>query len=61
MYQPIKGKAEKVSISAFPDFREFRRHIDHMAWEREIWVEVNPDHPIHSNGPEFFRAYEAIF
>ena len=51
-------KAKKVYISAFPDFREFKRHIDNIAWETEVWIEANPAHMIHFNGPKFFTVYK---
>jgi hypothetical protein len=54
----VKCKARKVYISAFPDFREFKRHIDNIAWETEVWIEVNPNHMIHFNGPKFLTVYE---
>ncbi len=50
-------KAKKVYISAFPDFHEFKRHTDNIAWETEVWIASNPDHMIHFNGPRFFSAY----
>ncbi len=51
-------KVKKVYISAFPDFREFKRHIDNIAWETEVWIEANPAHMIHFNGPKFLTVYE---
>jgi type II restriction enzyme len=50
-------KAKMVYISAFPSFREFKKHINHIAWETEVWIEDNPDHVIHFNGPKFFTIY----
>lgn len=50
-------KATKIYISAFLSFREFKRHVDNIAWETEVWVASNPDHMIHFNGPKFFTAY----
>ncbi len=50
-------KIVKIYVSAFPDFREFKRHIDNIAWETEVWIENNPDHMIHFNGQKFFTAY----
>jgi type II restriction enzyme len=52
-----KSKVVKIYISAFLDFREFKRHRDNIAWETEVWVASNPDHMIHFNGPKFFTAY----
>jgi hypothetical protein len=50
-------KVQKIYISAFPDFCEFKRHTDSIAWETEVWIASNPDHMIHFNGPKFFTAY----
>ncbi|MEA3283161.1 MAG: BsuBI/PstI family type II restriction endonuclease [Euryarchaeota archaeon] len=50
-------KVKRIYISAFPDFREFKRHIDNIAWEAEVWVENNPDHVIHFDGTKFFAVY----
>jgi len=50
-------KAKRIYISAFPDFREFKRHIDNIAWDTEVWIQSNPDHMIHFNGPKFFSVY----
>jgi len=50
-------KAKRIYITAFPDFREFKRHVDNIAWETEVWIENNPDHMIHFNGPKFFTVY----
>lgn len=52
-----KCKAQKIYISTFPDFHEFKRHTDNIAWETEVWIASNPDHMIHFNGPKFFSAY----
>ncbi len=49
--------ARRIYVSAFPDFREFKRHIDNIAWETEVWIENNPDHMIHFNGLKFVAAY----
>lgn len=51
-------KAKRIYISAFPNFKEFKRHIDNIAWETEVWIENNPDHMIHFNGPKFFTVYD---
>ncbi|MGQ9721321.1 MAG: BsuBI/PstI family type II restriction endonuclease [Candidatus Jordarchaeum sp.] len=51
------SKAKRIYVSAFPDFREFKRHVDNIAWETEVWIENNPDHMIHFNGPKLFSAY----
>ncbi|MEX0701982.1 MAG: BsuBI/PstI family type II restriction endonuclease [Planctomycetales bacterium] len=42
-----------VFVSAFPDLSEYRRHINKIAWETEIWIAEIPDHMIHYNGDRF--------
>ena len=51
-------EAKRIYLSAFPDFKEFKRHINNIAWETEVWIEENPDHMIHFNGPKFFTVYD---
>lgn len=45
--------ADRVYISAFHNFREFRRHVADIAWETEVWLAETPDHLIHFNGEKF--------
>jgi len=45
--------ARRVYLSAFPDFAEFKRHIESIAWETEVWIAEIPDHLIHFNGEKF--------
>jgi type II restriction enzyme len=50
----LKGcKAGKVYVTAFPDFAEFRKHSNNIAWETEVWLVETPDHMIHFNGDRF--------
>jgi type II restriction enzyme len=46
-------QAGKIYVTAFPDFREFRRHTSEIAWETEVWIVDFPDHMIHFNGDRF--------
>jgi len=46
-------KAGKVYISAFPDFKEFKKHIADIAWDTEVWLMDFPEHMIHFNGDRF--------
>ena len=46
-------KAGKIYVTAFPDFKEFKRHTSDIAWETEVWVVNFPDHLIHFNGDKF--------
>lgn len=43
----------RVYVSAFPSFQEFKRHLDKIAWETEVWLADMPDHMIHYNGEKF--------
>lgn len=51
MLQPCN--AGKIYVSAFPDFREFKRHTSDIAWDTEVWIVSFPDHMIHFNGDKF--------
>jgi type II restriction enzyme len=46
-------KAGKIYVTAFPDFKEFKRHTSDIAWETEVWIVSFPDHMIHFNGDKF--------
>lgn len=48
-----KCKAGKVYVTAFPDFKEFKKHTNDIAWETEVWLADTPDHMIHFNGDRF--------
>ena len=42
-----------VYVTAFPDAKEFKKHVDDIAWETEVWLSDTPDHMIHFNGDRF--------
>lgn len=46
-------KAGLVFVTAFPDFRTFKRFADKLAWDTEAWIAEMPDHMIHMNGDRF--------
>ena len=46
-------KIDRIYVSAFPNFTEFRKHLRHIAWETEVWIAEIPDHVIHFNGDRF--------
>ncbi len=48
-----KCTAGKIFVTAFPDFKTFKRHTNEIAWETEVWVAENPEHMIHFNGDKF--------
>lgn len=53
----VNCNAERIYVSAFPNFREFGRHIRQIAWDTEVWLADNPEHLIHFNGDKFFSAH----
>lgn len=48
--------ATRVYVSAFPDFRQFKRHLEDIAWETEVWVAEIADHLIHFDGEKFLGS-----
>lgn len=45
--------AGKIYITAFLDFKTFKKFADIIAWETEIWIANMPEHMIHFNGDRF--------
>lgn len=45
--------AKRIYVSAFKNFKEFKRHLANIAWETEVWLSEIPDHLIHFNGDKF--------
>lgn len=43
----------KIYITAFLDFKTFKKISDSLAWETEVWIAEEPEHMIHLNGNEF--------
>ena len=43
----------KVYVTAFPNKKAYKKFIDQLAWETEVWMADNPDHMIHLNGDRF--------
>jgi len=46
-------KAGKIYITAFLDFKTFKKFSESLAWETEVWIADMPDHMIHLNGDRF--------
>jgi len=46
-------KAEKIYVTAFLDFKTFKKFSESLAWETEVWIADMPDHMIHLNGDKF--------
>ena len=46
-------KAGKIFVTAFLDFKTYKKFSEQLAWETEIWLAEMPDHMIHMNGDKF--------
>ena len=45
--------AGKIFVTAFLDFKTFKKFSETLAWETEVWIADMPDHMIHLNGNKF--------
>jgi len=45
--------AGKIYVTAFLDFKTYKKFSEDLAWETEVWLAENPDHMIHLNGDKF--------
>jgi hypothetical protein len=46
-------KSGKVFVTAFLDFKTYKKFSESLAWETEVWIAEMPDHMIHLNGDMF--------
>lgn len=46
-------KSGKVFITAFLNFKTYKKFSEELAWETEVWIADMPDHMIHLNGDTF--------
>lgn len=46
-------KSGKIFVTAFLDFKTFKKFSETLAWETEVWIADMPDHMIHLNGDRF--------
>ncbi len=46
-------KAGKIFVTAFLDFKTYKRFSNELAWETEVWIAEMPEHMIHLNGGKF--------
>lgn len=46
-------KSGKIFITAFLDFKTYKKFSEDLAWETEVWIAEMPDHMIHLNGDKF--------
>lgn len=43
----------KIFITAFLDFKTYKRFASNLAWDTEVWLAELPEHMIHLNGDKF--------
>ena len=43
----------KIFVTVFQNFTVFKKFVDSLAWETEVWISEMPDHMIHMNGDRF--------
>lgn len=46
-------KAGKIFVTAFLDFKTYKKFSEELAWETEVWIAEMPEHMIHLNGDRF--------
>lgn len=45
--------AGKIFVTAFLDFKTYKKFSESLAWETEVWIAEMPEHMIHLNGDKF--------
>ena len=45
--------AGKIFVTAFLDFKTYKRFAEELAWETEVWIAEMPEHMIHLDGDRF--------
>lgn len=46
-------KSGKIFVTAFLDFKTFKKFSESLAWDTEVWMADMLDHMIHLNGDRF--------
>lgn len=45
--------AGKIFVTAFLDFKTYKKFSEELAWDTEVWLAEMPEHMIHLNGNKF--------
>ena len=45
--------AGKIFVTAFPDFKTYKKFSEKLAWETEVWIAEMPELMIHLDGDKF--------
>lgn len=43
----------KIYVTAFLDFKTYKKFASDLAWETEVWISELPEHMIHLDGDKF--------
>lgn len=46
-------RAGKIYVTAFLDFKTYKKFSEELAWKTEVWIAELPEHMIHLNGDKF--------
>lgn len=49
--------AGKIFVTAFPDRKTYKKFLDQLAWETEVWLAEDPEHMVHLNGNKFLGPH----
>ena len=52
-----KCVASLVFITSFLNKKDFRKWVNDIAWETEVWIAESPEHMIHFNGYKFLEIH----
>ncbi len=47
--------AGKIFVTAFLDFKTYKKFSQALAWETEVWIAEMPEHMIHMDGDRFLE------
>ena len=47
--------AGKIFVTAFLDFKTYKKFSEILAWETEVWIAEMPEHMIHLDGNKFLE------
>jgi len=53
-------RAGKIFVTAFLDFKTFKKFSDQLAWETEVWIADMPDHMVHLDGDKFLGPHKTV-
>lgn len=53
-----KVKVGIIYVTAFLNFKTYKKFSESLAWDTEVWIADSPDHMIHLNGDRFLGPRE---